>query len=133
MCLSYFCTLLIIKCSVAVVPLRHVSTKLPGCETQSRIRKSPSFWTISSARGRGIGPWYQACERKSRESSDSSHSRARFKASVSAAALAVSAPLSVMSASRSLTLLLCLWRDDDDGSALAPSNWYLGWCNGDND
>lgn len=61
----------------------HESTKLPGCETQSRTRKSPSFCTISSARWRGIGPWYQACERRSRESNDNSQSKAFFNATTS--------------------------------------------------
>lgn len=56
---------------------------MSGWEVQSLIRKSPSRWTISSARWRVNGPWYQACERKSREFKLSSHSSAFFRARAS--------------------------------------------------
>lgn len=73
-------TLLITKWRVWVALVLHERTKLPGCETQSRTRKSPSDFNISSARWRGIGPWYQACDRKSLESNANSHSRAFLSA-----------------------------------------------------
>lgn len=71
-----YLTLLITKWSVWLFFDLHDSTKLPGCDAQSRMRKSPSDFSNSSVFCLGIGPWYQACERKSLESSANSHSRA---------------------------------------------------------
>jgi hypothetical protein len=79
---NFILTLLITKWRFWILPL-HESTKFPGCDVQSRTIKSPSFFKSSSARCLGIAPWYHACERKSLESNDNSHSRAFFNATAS--------------------------------------------------
>lgn len=79
---SYF-TLLITKWSVWLFFDLQERTKLPGCDAQSRMRKSPSDFNNSSVFCLGIGPWYHACERKSLESNANSHSNAFFIAMAS--------------------------------------------------